>query len=460
MTTTRICATMIQARWRSYHVRRQKLDRAAGAIQRIIRGFLVRRILKRHTAAVTIQRHAMGMISRKKLWSLSFAAIKMQKLARGHLGRKAVKNLFKELTRVVLILQRVFRGYLGRRRAKDRADTLEKERIFIYAIINMQRFFRGWKGRKRFEARREEYLKETQMHMSATKLQSLARRDAATKRVDKIRGERLYKMHTAATFVRKLWLAHATRKRYLGLKKEFSTHIESIVVMQRYVRGFLVRLRMWREAMRAEEELWAVVELQRVWRGFLGRKRFVEKYTEMWKKEVATHKIQVFIRGCLARIRVNKMQRKVARQEFDKARLRFMAAQRIQALIRGVLVRKVISAWRERIISCVIHIQRIARGSIMRRKLWDQVLHQRASMISSLVRGFLTRKRLFNLIAKVILIQRCWRHLKRWETKKMFERRIQKMKDRKAAAEAIQKKYKDHQQDKDIKAIKAEDAAK
>merc|ERR1719428_1541972 len=97
MTTTRICATMIQARWRSYHVRRQKLDRAAGAIQRIIRGFLVRRILKRHTAAVTIQRHAMGMISRKKLWSLSFAAIKMQKLARGHLGRKAVKNLFKEL---------------------------------------------------------------------------------------------------------------------------------------------------------------------------------------------------------------------------------------------------------------------------------------------------------------------------------------------------------------------------
>merc|ERR1719191_2610128 len=108
----------------------------------------------------------------------------------------------------------------------------------------------------------------------------------------------------------------------------------------------------------------------------------------------------------LAKIRVNKKQRKVARQEFDKARLRFKASQKIQALIRGVLVRKVISAWRERIISCVVTIQRIARGHALRRKLWDQVLSQRATMISSLARGFLTRRRLFKLIAMVILIQR------------------------------------------------------
>merc|ERR1719191_2426482 len=123
----------------------------------------------------------------------------------------------------------------------------------------------------------------------------------------------------------------------------------------------------------------------------------------------------------LAKIRVNKKQRKVARQEFDKARLRFKSAQKIQALIRGVLVRKIIRAWRERIISCVVHIQRVARGHALRRKLWDQVLNQRATMISSLVRGFLTRKRLFTAIAKVILIQRFFRHLKRWETKKTRE---------------------------------------
>ena len=51
-----------------------------------------------------------------------------------------------------------------------------------------------------------------------------------------------------------------------------------IVTIQRYARGFLVRLRMWREAIRAEEELWAVLEIQRVWRGYHGRVRWEDAY--------------------------------------------------------------------------------------------------------------------------------------------------------------------------------------
>jgi len=267
-------------------------------------------------------------------------------------------------------------------------------------------------------------------------------------------------MNKSATFVRKLWLAHITRKKYLELKSDFNSKIDSIVTMQRYVRGFLVRLRMWREAIRAEEELWAVVEIQRVWRGFVGRIRHENKYAEMFRREIAAAKMQAWIRSWLARTRVNKMQRKLARQEFDKARMRFKSAQRIQALIRGVLVRKVIRAWRERIICCVVNIQRVARGHSLRRKLWDQVLSQRATMISSMARGYLTRKRLFNLIAKVILIQRNYRHLKRYETKQTRERRMKLMQQRKAAAKVIQGKYKYHQQDKDIKAIKADETTK
>merc|ERR1719248_523659 len=137
------------------------------------------------------------------------------------------------------------------------------------------------------------------------------------------------------------------------------------------------------------------------------------KVEEMWRKEIAAAKMQAAVRGWLAKTRVNKMQRKLARQEFDKARARYRAAQRIQALIRGVLVRKVIRAWRERIVACVVTIQRIARGHALRKKLWDQVLSQRATMISSMVRGYLTRLRVMMLIAKIILIQKFVRHLKR-----------------------------------------------
>merc|ERR1712185_367216 len=93
-----------------------------------------------------------------------------------------------------------------------------------------------------------------------------------------------------------------------------------------------------------------------------------------------------------------------------------------------------------------------------RRKLWNQVLSQRATMISSMARGYLTRKRLFNLIAKVILIQKNYKHLKKYETKKTRERRTKLMQQRKAAAKVIQGKYLDHQQDKSIKGIKAAEA--
>lgn len=441
-------------------MRRQKLDKAAGVIQRHIRGFLVRLVLKRHTCAVTIQRHIVGVLTRKRLWRLAAAAIAIQRLIRGGLARKAVKALFKELTRVVMIIQRCLRGFIAKRIARERKEKVEKDRIFLQAIMTMQRFFRGWKGRQRFEGRREEYTRELQLNMAATKVQSMARRDQANKRVNNIRNERVALMHNAATFVRKLWLAHITRKRYLELKQEFNTHIGSIVVMQRYVRGFLVRLRMWREAIRAEEELWAVVELQRIWRGFVGRVRHEMKVEEMWRKEMAAAKMQAAVRGWLAKTRVNKMQRKLARQEFDKARARYRAAQRIQALIRGVLVRKVIRAWRERIVACVVTIQRIARGHALRKKLWDQVLSQRATMISSMVRGYLTRRRLMMLIAKIILIQKFVRHLKRWETKKTKERRLKLAQQRKEAAKVIQSKYKAQKSQKDVDAIKTEEAAK
>merc|ERR1719265_1796922 len=160
MTTTRICATMIQARWRSYHVRRQKLDKAAGAIQRHIRGFLVRLVLKRHTAAVTIQRHVAGMLARKKLWRLNKSATDMQRLVRGGIARKAVKDLLRELTKVVIILQRSVRGFLGMRIAKEQREAREAQRILHRSVVDIQRFHRGWKGRQRAEERRLDYTKE------------------------------------------------------------------------------------------------------------------------------------------------------------------------------------------------------------------------------------------------------------------------------------------------------------
>merc|ERR1719235_2766330 len=288
------------------------------------------------------------------------------------------------------------------------------------------------------------------MHQSATMLQSMSRRNAARKRVDVIRQDRLDLMNKSATFVRKLWLAYITRKRYMELKQEFEGHIDSIITQQRYIRGFLVRLRMWREAIRAEEELWAVVEIQRIWRGYIGRLRWENKYEETWAREIAAARMQRAARGWLARTRVNRIQRKIARAEFEKARLRFRSSQKIQALGRGVLVRKVIRCWRERIVAAVVTIQRIARGHSLRRKLWDQVLNQRATMIGAVMRGYLVRKRRFDLIAKVIMVQQNWR-LAIVEPQEVRKKRLDLMQQRKRAAKVIQGQARKRAQTKELK---------
>jgi hypothetical protein len=243
----------------------------------------------------------------------------------------------------------------------------------------------------------------------------------------------------------------------LALKAEFASHIESIKTIQRYVRGFLVRLRMWREAIRAEEELWAVVEIQRLWRGYVGRGRWEGEYEKLWRREIAAHRMQRHVRGWLSRTRVNRMQRKLARSEFEKARARFKSAQKIQALARGVLVRKIIRAWRERIIASVVCIQRVARGHSLRRKLWDQVLNQRATMIGAVMRGYLVRNRRFYLIAKVIMIQQNWRRA-RLENPEQRKQRSELMKQRKQAAKVIQGKFQEHQEKKEVQRIQGADA--
>merc|ERR1719386_402553 len=119
-------------------------------------------------------------------------------------------------------------------------------------------------------------------------------------------------MNAAATFMRKMWLGAKTRQRYKGLVNEFHALEQHIITIQRYGRGFLVRLRMWREAIRAEEELWAVVEVQRVWRGYLGRVRWELAYEQVWKKEKAAHKLQCLVRGWLARLKVSRSRRTIA----------------------------------------------------------------------------------------------------------------------------------------------------
>jgi hypothetical protein len=449
MVKTWVCATKIQAVWRSYHVRRIKFDRVCTAIQRHIRGYLVRRQLRWHKAALTIQRWAVGKLTRLALGRRHRAGTRLQALVRGVQGRAKAKAYREKRTKAVVTMQSGARIFLSRNGCslypgvrRIREDKRIRD-LRNNAATTIQKWQRGKMGRRRFENFKATYLSDMRDYNAAVKMQALLRREMACQRVDSLRAQRLDSMTKAATLVARVWRGAKARQRYLAILTRYRSQESRIVIMQRFARGFVVRLRMWREAIRAEEELWAALEIQRVWRGHLGRNAWNRKLKEnehMQLREESITKIQVFWR---ARKRVRLLRRKVAREEFMRARLRYRAAVRIQALVRGVLVRKVINAKRELRIVASISIQRYWRGHVMRYYLWDQVRELRACAIQAAIRGHLVRNRRFMLATKTICIQRAWRRFCILSESKRSAARDQMVERRRKAAK-IQRKFREH----------------
>ncbi|CAE8649377.1 unnamed protein product, partial [Polarella glacialis] len=433
MMTTHIAATQIQSRWRSYHVRRQRWDRSATNIQRHARGMLVRRNLRKHRAARTLQRFARGMNARARLLKLYEAAKKIQALVRGGLARKRARRKRHSQTQLAITIQCAHRQHLARRRVQVKRRELQTLKARKAAAVHIQRTFQGGQGRARAADAGVAYQADMLRYKSATKLQSMVRRDHAIRRVDKVRAEKFDQMNRAATKIRKMVLGAQTRRKYKELLYELSRNVGAIITMQRHARGFLVRLRMWRQAIRAEEELWGSLEIQRVWRGYQGRVKWEAKYEQLWSREMAASMINRNVRGWVARNKVNRIRRKIARTEFERARQRFRASQRIQALARGVLVRKVFRQRFVRARHAAVQIQRIARGHALRKRMWQQVKVQRAVKIQAHVRGCLVRRRRMHLIAKVICIQRNWRQWLR-KSPEVREKAVEQMRERKKNA--------------------------
>ncbi|CAE7447257.1 ASPM, partial [Symbiodinium pilosum] len=318
ITVTWICATMIQSHWRSYHVRRVKLDRMVTNIQKIVRGVLVRRAMRQHRAAVTIQKRVVGILTRMRMKKLNTAARNMQRLARGFLARRRYQRFFTFKVSKVICIERFVRARLAKKRIAEKREEAEQQRVLDKASIDLQRLYRGWKGRAVAFARYSDALQAKLEYDSATKIQSLFRARKARKRVDVMRDQRLKEMEAAATYLRKMWLGVQTRNQYLKLKKDFERAEKTIITIQRYTRGCLCRGRLWREAVEQEERVWAAIEIQRRWRGYRGRVRWENSLEQLWRREMAAAMLQRNLRGWVARAKIAKRKRKAAREEFEK----------------------------------------------------------------------------------------------------------------------------------------------
>jgi len=457
MTITWICAAMIQSHWRSYHARRQRMDFMAKIVQRHCRGFLVRCTMRSHLAAATIQRHTLGMLTRMKLRQAHEATTHIQRLVRGGLARKHFREFRTFKTRHIVVIQTYWRVQLAIKETGRRRGEAHDRALMLMACIYMQKYWRGWKARDRVSKLMVEREEVRQKDRAARKVQGLYRRRQAKREVERLRKEHMKELEKAATFVRKMWLGAQTKRQYNELKDEFQLSGREIVTIQRYVRGCMCRIRLWKEAVRVEEELWAAVEIQRSWRGYRGRVLYEDQYELMWLRETSAAMIQRNARGFLARTQTRRRRRTIARAEFERARARFRAAQRIQALARGVQRRKVTNARKAKVLRAATQIQRITRGHSLRVNMWRHIVDQRATLINAAAKGFLVRQRQLRLLANVLVIQRFYRKWRRRESEER-EEKCQHRAHRKAKAIHIQRHYRDFARRKDIKRFQASTA--
>jgi len=426
----KIAATMIQARWRAFHIRKVRLDKVATLIQKNVRRWLVARMMVKRRATVTLQAHLRAYMCRRGHSMLAEGAVQIQRVARGMQARQYAKDHREAVMKAVPALQAGARGMKARREVRSLRKVRNAKLAREAAATSIQKVWRGLLSRRKASAQRVALARDSNARKAATKIQAAIRRYLATRKVMEMRQQRLAVYNAAATTIRKYWLRKRYQHRYQALRQEFVRHQDSVVTIQRYMRGFLVRLRLWRQALRSEEELWAAREIQRLWRGYIGRVKWEMLFEATLSRQKAAQKLQRHIRGWLARTRVHRLRRRRARQDFERARRRFKAAQKIQALARGHLGRRKVAAHRAKIVWAATTIQRMTRGHQLRKRLWLQVKHRKATQLQAAARGMLVRRRRIRIIAVVIHIQRAWRQYRRHHSKEERQLRVQAWRER------------------------------
>lgn len=415
-------ATKIQARWRGFRVVRGKQNAVATLIQKRMQGFLVRRRKRKRLAAITIQRTFRGMIQRQDLAKKHAAAVKVQRHFRMHFEKVLYMAVQAKRAASVLRIQRAER----RKQAYRMVGSLRASRDLVVArghsAISIQSFYRGCVGRRRAKNSKKEMMVFKIRNYAAIRIQASVRKNIAKIHRDDMLRMKNKQKASAATVIRKHWLRYRCQKRYRHLKKEFLHHVPAIIQIQRHARGFLTRLRIWRDALRHEQEFWASVECQRCWRGFLGRKKFKNEYAAVHNRANTAIRLQGFIRGWLARTRIHRKRKAIARAEFQKARKRFKAAQKIQAVARGVQCRSRQSVLIRKMLEATTKIQTVYRGHTTRTRLWQQLVRRRVIRIQAVARGFLVRHRRHNMLTKLICIQTFYRRRVKWIPKEERDR--------------------------------------
>uniref|UniRef100_A0A8B9Z8A6 Assembly factor for spindle microtubules n=1 Tax=Buteo japonicus TaxID=224669 RepID=A0A8B9Z8A6_9AVES len=426
-------AVAIQRWYRACHrARLQKTEycaqrQALVIIQSAFRGMKARKIARQMRAARKIQSYLQMAVQRRKFTQLRTAAITL----RAYYLMHKTKTQYTSYKKAAVVLQRCYRSHLTVK--YQRMTYLQTQRN----IIIVQARVRGLIEKKRFH----------KIKASTIKIQASYRGYKARQWVNKMR----------AAQVIQAWF------RGCRARKEYASVVKAVCVIQSHFktkqqRTWFLKMkfcaltiqRRWRATLTARmiqhqflttKNLQAACLIQKAYRGFKARRKLVQQkaaaviiqnHLRAWqegrlqfmkynKNRRAVIKLQAFIRGYLVRKKISEQKQKKRLLYFTAAVYHHISAIKIQRVYRIHLILKLA----QNQISSVLIIQRWFRAKMQQKRFlrdyqriiqlqhvirgWLNHRNNAATVIQQNVRRFLACRRRRKFAVGVIKFQALWR---------------------------------------------------
>uniref|UniRef100_A0A663EKA8 Abnormal spindle-like microcephaly-associated protein ASH domain-containing protein n=1 Tax=Aquila chrysaetos chrysaetos TaxID=223781 RepID=A0A663EKA8_AQUCH len=449
----RIAAIIIQNYYQSYvkgKNQRKKyltMKNSALVIQASYRGMKERQKLKiMHVSAIVIQSSYRMYIQHRYYKQLCWAVRVIQQRFRAKMAKEADMENYAKIKKAVICLQSCFRAKKARQLYKtnvaarcvqsflqmrvERRHFLEKKA----AAIMIQSMFRCERTRTRYKL----------IQSSAVAIQRWYR--ASRKIARQIRAARKIHYKKAAVVLQRCYRSHLTCSQLLekNLKCVFRVRFLKMkfcaLTIQRRWRATLTARRIQHQFL-ATKNLQAACLIQKAYRGFKARRKLVQQkaaaviiqnHLRAWqegrlqfmkynKTRRAVIKLQAFIRGYLVRKKISEQKQKKRLLYFTAAVYHHISAIKIQRVYRIHLILKLA----QNQISSVLIIQRWFRAKMQQKRFlrdyqrivqlqhvirgWLNHRNNAATIIQQNVRRFLACRRRRKFAVGVIKFQALWR---------------------------------------------------
>ncbi|XP_061235287.1 abnormal spindle-like microcephaly-associated protein isoform X1 [Neopsephotus bourkii] len=383
---------IIQSAFRGMKARKiARQVRAARKIQSFLQMAVQRRkFIQLRTAAVTLRAYYLMHKYKSQYASYKKAAIVLQRRYRSYLIMKSERTTYLQTRRNIIIVQARVRGFIEKKRFHKMKDS----------AIKIQASYRGYKARQWTNKMRAAQVIQAWFRGCRARREytSLIKAVCVIQSHFKTKQQRTWflKMRFCVLIIQRRWRATLTARE---IQRQFLATKDAAVKIQ-------LAYRQYRARQLFRKKLQAACLIQKAYRGFKARRKFVQqnsaaaiiqKHLRAWQEgrlqfmkynetRRAVIKLQAFIRGYLVRKKISEQKQKKRLLYFTAAAYHHICAIKIQRAYRIHLILKLA----QKQISSVLVIQRWFQAKIQQKRFLRD--YQRIIQLQRVIRGWLNRR--------------------------------------------------------------------